>query len=153
MHGRGTFSEDKGALKELRFCLKNGGLLLADACCGAPAFDRSFRKFMEVLWADDKLKLGPIPFGDELYSKELNGEEVRTVRCRLPGPDGRPKRELSEVQPYLEGVKYKGRWVVIYSRYDIGCALERSKSPDCLGYDYDSAVRLGRAAVLYALKR
>jgi hypothetical protein len=43
--------------------------------------------------------------------------------------------------------------VVIYSKYDIGCALEKHQSTDCLGHDYDSAVVLARAAVLYALKR
>ncbi|HTU91400.1 MAG TPA: DUF4159 domain-containing protein, partial [Gemmataceae bacterium] len=61
--------------------------------------------------------------------------------------------EYRELAPALEGIKYNGRWVVIYSKYDLGCALERHKSSDCLGHDYDSAVRLGRAAVLYALKR
>jgi len=50
-------------------------------------------------------------------------------------------------------VKIKGRWAVIYSRWDIGCALEKHKSPQCLGHDYDSAVQLGRAAVLYHLDR
>ncbi len=153
MHGRGDFKEDKDNVKELRFCLKNGGLLLADACCGAPTFDKAFRRFMKTLWADDKLKLEPIPPGDELYGAELNGEPIRTVRCRVLGPDGKPTPGYREIQPLLEGVKYKGRWIVVYSRYDVGCALERSKSPDCLGHDYDSAVRLGRAAVLYALKR
>ena len=43
--------------------------------------------------------------------------------------------------------------MVIYSRYDVGCALEKHQSPDCLGHDYASAVRLGKAAVLYALNR
>jgi hypothetical protein len=43
--------------------------------------------------------------------------------------------------------------VVIYSKYDIGCALEKHAGPDCLGHDPDSALRLARAAVLYLLKR
>ena len=78
----------------------------------------------------------------------------RTVRCRRPKPDGKGvDPEYRELAPALEGIKYNGRWVVIYSKYDLGCALERHKSSDCLGHDYDSAVRLGRAAVLYALKR
>jgi hypothetical protein len=154
MHGRAGFEERAKDLQHLHFNLTSGGLLLADACCGSPAFDASFRKFMEVLWAEEKLKLEPIPLSDELFSKELNGESITQVRCRRRKADGKgvdPEYRL--VRPDLEGIKYNGRWVVIYSKYDLGCALERHKSSDCLGHDYDSAVRLGRAAVLYALRR
>jgi hypothetical protein len=154
MHGRSGFEERAKDLEHLHFNLTSGGLLLADACCGSPAFDAAFRKFMESLWAKDKLKLEPIPLSDELYSAELNGQPIRTVRCRRPKPDGKGvDPEYRELAPALEGIRYNGRWVVIYSKYDLGCALERHKSSDCLGHDYDSAVRLGRAAVLYALKR
>jgi hypothetical protein len=153
MHGRRSFrppaAED---LKHLRFNLKSGGTLLADACCGAPAFDEAFRKFMDVLWAEDKLKLEPIQPDDELFGKALNGVAIQQVRCRRRLPDGKVT-ELRNVPPALEGVKLNGRWVVIYSRYDIGCALENHKSTDCVGHDHDSALRLARAAVLYALKR
>ena len=60
---------------------------------------------------------------------------------------------LRETPPFLEGIKINNRWVVIYSKYDIGCALEKTKSSDCLGHDYDSAVKIGSAVVLYALQR
>jgi hypothetical protein len=154
MHGRAGFEERAQDLEHLHFNLTSGGLLLADACCGSPAFDAAFRKFMQTLWSEEKLKLEPIPLSDELFSAELNGQAIRTVRCRRPKADGKGvDPEYREVAPALEGIKYNGRWVVIYSKYDLGCALERHKSSDCLGHDYDSAVRLGRAAVLYALKR
>src|SRR5262249_2235325 len=61
MHGRNNFSFRRDDLKNLRFNLETGGLLLADACCGSKSFDASFRKLMEELWADKKLKLEPIP--------------------------------------------------------------------------------------------
>jgi hypothetical protein len=154
MHGRNNFAIAPDKLEHLRFTLKSGGLLFADACCGAKKFDESFRALMAALWAEDKLKLEPIPPDDELFGKELNGEAITTVKCRREGPDGkRPEAEYRDVAPALEGVKFNGRWVVIYSRYDIGCALEKSRSTDCLGHDYASAVVLGKAAVLYALKR
>lgn len=154
MHGRSGFTEGAKDLEHLHFNLTSGGLLLADACCGSPAFDASFRKFMETLWKEEKLKLEPIPPSDELFGAELNGKKIETVRCRRPKEDGKGVDPIyRNLPPALEGVKYNGRWVVIYSKYDLGCALERHKSSDCLGHDYDSAVRLGRAAVLYALKR
>jgi hypothetical protein len=154
MHGREAFKLDDVGLKNLRFRLEHGATLLADACCGSKAYDESFRKMVADMWPKQELKLEPIPPNDELYSRELNGEPIEAVRCRRPGPDGgRGRPEFQVLPPELEGVKYKGRWVVIYSKYDLGCALEKAPSPECIGHDYDSAVRLGRAAVLYALKR
>ena len=72
----------------------------------------------------------------------------KNIRCRVE-----PKAEFRNMAPALEGIKINGRWAVIYSRYDIGCALEKHQSTDCLGHDHDSAIKLGSAAVLYALKR
>ena len=54
---------------------------------------------------------------------------------------------------HLEGIKIDGRWVVVYSKYDIGCAIEGHKAADCLGHDKDSALRIAAAVVLYSLKR
>ena len=157
MHGRSDFSFKPAELKHLRFAPGGtGGLLFADACCGSGTFDASFRQFIDELCSQmkDKPKLEPIPPDDELYSAELNGKAIKTVKCRREEPDGSGvDPDFKEVPPALEGVKVNGRWVVIYSRYDIGCALEQHPTPDCLGHDYPSAVALGRAAVLYALKR
>ena len=43
--------------------------------------------------------------------------------------------------------------MVVYSKYDIGCAVEGHKSADCLGHDKESALRVAAAVVLYSLKR
>ncbi|MBY0524307.1 MAG: DUF4159 domain-containing protein [Gemmataceae bacterium] len=145
MHGRGDFDIDE--LDLLRANLKTGGLLLADACCGKKAFDTSFRKFVSKLFPENKLE--PIPADDPLFSKELNGTAITTVRCRREGGDAGYK----DVAPALEGIKIDGRWVVIYSKYDLGCAIEKHQSTDCLGYDHASALRLAGAIVLYALHR
>lgn len=154
MHGRAAFQTKRDDLKKLRFNLKTGGLLLADACCGSKAFDEAFRKFVEELFAEEKLKLEPIPADDELFSAELNGEAIKAVKRRAVGADGRKvDPDFKAARPALEGVKVRGRWAVIYSKYDIGCALEKHSSPECLGHDTPSAVRLARAAVLYAMKR
>ena len=153
MHGRSAFNFQKQQMNQLRFNLETGGVLLADACCGAKSFDTSFRTFMDQLWEDKKLKLQPIPLTDELYSHQLNGEALRELRCRREGADGKPEPGFKNVTPLLEGIKLNNRWVVIYSKYDLGCALEKHKSTDCLGYDYDSALKLGKAAVFYSLKR
>jgi hypothetical protein len=62
-------------------------------------------------------------------------------------------KDYQSLPPALEGVKYKGRWVVIYSKADIGCALEKHASSECLSHEHASALKLARAALLYSLKR
>jgi hypothetical protein len=152
MHGRNPFTYAEPALANLRADLQTGGLLFADACCGKKAFDVSFREFVARLFPDKKLE--PIPPDDVLYGRELAGEAITAVRCRRERADGLgADPEFREVPPFLEGIKLNNRWVVIYSKYDIGCALENHKSTDCLGHDHASALRLGSAVVLYALKR
>ncbi len=157
MHGRKDFTEghdfSEAELENLRFNLEHGGLLFADACCGKKAFDQGFRKFIAKLLP--KYKFEPINPEQErkekggLFSAKLNREELsaRNIRCRTE-----PKQEFHSMEPALEGVRINGRWAVIYSRYDIGCALEGHSSSDCLGYEPDSARRIAAAAVLYTLE-
>src|SRR5262249_17341505 len=88
LHGRGQFEYSEADSKRLKFNLETGGLLMADACCGPPTFDDSFRKMIVKLWGRDH-PLEPIPASDELYSRELNGPRIEEVRCRKEGPDGK----------------------------------------------------------------
>lgn len=151
MHGRGPFLFTDEAVRQLRLNLETGGTLFADACCGKKPFDAAFRELVKRLFPESKLEL--IPPSDDLYSKELNGRPITTVRCRTEVPATGQAGEYRSVPPALEGIRLGNRWVVIYSKYDIGCALEKHQSTDCLGHDHDSALVLGTAAVLYALKR
>jgi hypothetical protein len=152
MHGRGSFTFSAEEVKNLCAALGSGGLLFADACCGKREFDTAFRNLAGQLFPEKKLEL--IPPTDDLYSKDLNGTAIRTVRCRTQLASGSGQSgEFREMPPALEGIKLDNRWVVLYSKYDIGCALEKHQSTDCLGHDPASALQLGTAAVLYALKR
>ncbi len=157
MHGRTKFLTKKEDLKSLNFALLSGGTLLADACCGSTVFDTSFRTFMIELFSDDKLKLEKIPLDDPLYGADLNGTAIRQIRRREFGENGKIDPHLKQATPDLEGVKYKNRWIVIYSKYDIGCALDslplKHSSSECRGHDPASALRLARAALLYSLRR
>jgi hypothetical protein len=151
MHGRRAFEATPEELENLRADLKAGGLLFADACCGRAEFDRAFRAFAAALFPDAKLE--PIPPGDALFSAEVNGAPLTSVRVRTGRADGAGAAEFREAPPALEGVRVNGRWAVIYSRYDVGCALEKHTASDCLGHDHRSALRLAAAAVLYELKK
>jgi Domain of unknown function (DUF4159) len=151
MHGKGKFTTEEDETKYMRAHLEVGGTLLADACCGAEPFDRAFREFAKKLYPDKPLEV--IPTDDLLYSEKLNGTAITTLRCRTAKVDGTPEATFKDTPPMLEGIKVDGRWAVIYSRYDIGCALEKNKSSACKGYDPESAMKLAMAALLYALKR
>jgi hypothetical protein len=153
MHGRNDFHKDldDSDVEGIQTNLRTGGLLLADACCGRKEFDKAFREFVKKLYPDKKLE--PIPTDDILFSEKLNGKPIKTVRVRREKPDGTTDPKATEVPPELEGVKVDGRWVIIYSKYDLGCALEKTTSIDCKGHDYESAVKIGSAAVLYFLKQ
>lgn len=150
MHGKDEIRLDKTQIDALRFNLSNGGLLLADACCGNDDFDKAFRKFAQELFPKEKLTLlAADPMNrDRLYGEELNGKDSTlsrsTIKCRTKasGP-------MESMDPHLEGIKLGGRWVVLYSKYDLGCALERNTAADCRGYDHASALRIATAAVLY----
>lgn len=154
LHGRREFTPGPTALKDLRFNLETGGTLLSDACCGSKPFDAAFRKMIDKLFAGTQHKLERIPANDLLFSRALNGEPIERVQCRLRPGDGVPANpNFQSVPPELYGVKINGRWAVIYSPYDLGCALEKHTASDCLGHDHASALKLARAAVLYSLQR
>ncbi len=151
MHGRRAFTMEDEELKNIRDNLQTGGTLFADACCGAKEFDKAFREMVGRLYPSKKLER--IPLDDYLYSADLNGKPITLVKCRREKQDGTAALEYESIPPELEGVKVGNRWAIIYSKYDIGCALEKSKSSACKGYDPDGAKILGAAAVLYSLKR
>ena len=156
-HGRKPVKLADEDIENLRSNCQTGGVLFADAGCNGfeawKEFDKSFRDACKKLFPNAELQ--PIPANDPLFSAKLNGgSAVTTVRCRREKADGTgPEAELRSVAPYLEGIKIDGRWVVIYSKYDIGCALEGHKASDCMGHDKESALRLASAVVLYSLKR
>lgn len=168
LHGR-KLKNDQGALvfqadaiEALQSNLNSGGLLFADAACGGfeqwKAFDKSFRELCTKLYPDKKLEVIPEKADgkeDPLYrvAREA-GIDLKHLRCRRESPDGKGgEPELRAYPAYLEGIKVDGRWVVVYSKYDVGCAIEGHKSADCLGYDKESALRIAGAVVLYSLKR
>ena len=88
--------------------------------------------------------LQPIPVDHELLGEKI-GYDLRTAKgnAALKGIEGPPQ---------LEGVLIDGRYAVIYSKFDLGCALENQSAKDCKGYTHESALKIATNAVLYALK-
>jgi hypothetical protein len=141
LHGRTAVEfteEDKTALR--RHLSPGGGTLFADAACGSPAFDASFRRLVAELMPNNPLV--PIPKHDDFFTKRL-GYDLSDCR-RTPAAGG-----MADF-PDLEGVKIDGRWAIIYSKLDLGCALQKQAGIECKGYTHESALKIATNIVLYA---
>ena len=153
IHGRSDFQWSQAERTRLRDHLKRGVVLFGDSCCGAPLFDKAFRREIAEVFPDHKLQRIPPDHGLFLLSKH-GGYDLKQVQRRefeVNNP-GEPLRvAVRQVEPYLEGIEIDGRYVVIYSKYDISCALERQSSVACPGYLHEDAVRIAVNVVLYSM--
>lgn len=151
MHGRNRFRLGKPEREKLKEYLSRGGVLFADSCCGSHKFDQSFRDLISELYP--KQKLEQIPIEHELFSTKI-GHDIRRVQRRVPSAENQ-NAVLDTVtqsgKPFLEGVKIDNRYAVIYSKYDISCALERQASVACAGYTEEDAYRIAVNIILYAM--
>jgi len=151
MHGRHRFQLQSAQHEALRDYLNRGGVLIADACCGSSNFDRGFRDLVKQLYPDKEMI--QIPADHEMFTEEV-GYEIKQVRRRRLVPSQKDatleiKEEIGP--PFLEGIEIEGRFAIIYSRYDISCALEHQASLSCDGYVEEDAAKLAINAVLYAM--
>jgi hypothetical protein len=142
MHGRTRFVLSDEEQRTLADFLTTNGVLFADACCASEAFDRAFRELMKKTFPASPLR--PIPPDHELFTDRI-GYDIRKLPVNFPAPG-------AVAAPALEGIEVDGRLVVIYSKYDVGCALEKQAGKDCKGYTHESALKLATNVVLYTLK-
>lgn len=143
VHGRAALSLSGEEIRRLRRHFDpGGGTLFADAACGSAAFDAGFRRLIAAMFPESPLVA--IPRDDELYSHRL-GYDLSDCQYTKAAGGGRGF-------PQLEGVKLSGQWAVIYSRYDLGCALQRHSGLDCKGYSHESALKIATNIVVYAMQ-
>ena len=153
MHGRQSFSFDALRRKQLGEFLDRGGMLLADSICASPGFSDAFRKEIAQILPGKPLE--EIPADDPLFSAaEYGGYDIRTVtlreRAERDGPRGLRKRQTA---PRLEGIKLGDRWAVIFSPFDLSCALEKQNSMECPGYAREDAEKIALNILLYSLNQ
>ncbi len=151
MHGRNRFEFSERERNQLKTYLQRGGVLFADASCGSTKFDASFRTLMKQMFPDRPLVR--IPADHELFTQRI-GFDIREVSRRSPEIDEANvalKTVTRRGEPFLEGIEIDGRFAVIYSKYDIGCALQRQSAVGCAGYVPDDALKIAINVVLYAM--
>ena len=151
MHGRNSFHFTDVEREKLRAFVERGGMVFANSICASRYFTQAFRREMETTFPEQPLK--PIPKDDPLYT-DLYGYDLSTVRRRDPGPRSRSgtlELVLRKLPPELEGIRVGERYGVIFSPYDVSCALEKHDSPECPGYVREDAARIALNVLLYSL--
>jgi hypothetical protein len=153
MHGRRSFQWSPAERKAMAAYLERGGFLLADAICASPQFADSFRREMKAIFPDAKLV--KLPVDHPLLSTEYRGFDLRTVEVRDPQNRGGESLEANiiKTEPLLEALELDGRIAVVFSPYDLSCALENQSSLECKGYVKQDAARIGLNVLLYALQQ
>lgn len=153
MHGRHDFKLSQTERKALQEYLSFGGTLFADSICASKEFATAFRREMKAVFPAESLRR--IPMTDPLFSAAPGGFDLQKVKRRDPAVQqaGQPLRtpRVREVEPELEGIQINGRWAVVFSPYDISCALEQHESLECRGYTQKDAARIGLNVLMYTL--
>lgn len=152
MHGRNGFELTPAERQQLRIYLERGGMLVADAVCASETFAAAFRREMKAVLPEAPLER--IAADDPLFSDAYGGFAIRTLALRDPSrrEQGEPlEARIRQTPPELEGARIAERYAVLFSPYDLSCALERHASIECRGYTPEDAARLGLNLILYAL--
>jgi hypothetical protein len=154
IHGRRDFRFSERERRGLATYLRRGGFLFGDSICASEQFAGAFRR--EVKAAIPEAQFVRIAENHPIFSRELRGYDLSQVTLQDPQTrtSGDPlKSKLVRVKPFLEGVEIDGRLAVVFSPYDISCAMENHASLECKGYIKTDAVRIGLNIVLFALQQ
>ncbi len=133
---------------ELKSYAYGGGTVFVSPTCGDTGFDQAFRVWVEELFGVDSLvkleRNDPLltgSFAPELASSLFNLSYCRTLE------GGKPAHIDT---PILYGVKLRGRWILIYSPYDVGSGISRHPAVQCIGYEPEDADAIVTNVLLYA---
>jgi len=146
MTGHYSFELPAAEIAALRLYLDRGGCLIADACCGRKAFDRSFRQMVRKLYPAKAFE--PLPAGHPVLTGQV-GVPLGELRYRRILADELKQRGTA--RPPIEAVIDAGRTLVLYSKYDFSCALEGDSPYSCRGYVDADGRKLALNLFLYAI--
>ena len=141
-HGEiGLSDEDVARLKKY---LNLGGFLFANACCGDPQFDASFRALMKRMGPETVLT--SIPTDQNVFNIPNTIREVTITRSA-----GRAEETKGKL--LLEGVKLKERWAVVYSPRDATSGLLENPCSLCDAYGPADSRRVVTNILMYGLTK
>ncbi len=152
VHGRNRFTLTEEEVTNLQDYFARGGFLFANALCASRSFTESFTKELGKIFPDAVLE--PIPADDPIFSNRYGGYSITELEIRKPvrTTGNRASARITKEPPELTGIKKDGRWIVIFSPYDVSCALQNAATIETVGYTPDSAFRLSVNILLYAME-
>ena len=154
MHGRRGFRWSSSEQEYLATFLERGGVLFADAICASAEFTSAFRREIQAVLPDGTWSR--IPADHPLFTQEYGGYDITKVTRRDPQARSETdplRAKLVSVSPFLEGLAVDDRYAVIFSPYDLSCALENTPSLECKGYLTEDAAKIGINVILYTLQQ
>ncbi len=152
MHGRNSFRFTEKQREELKQFLGVGGTLFVDSICSSPAFTEAFRREMKAMFPDNPLT--PIPADHPIWdNQKYGGYPLPRVTITKPDRAVEGGFQRRVVSPQLEGIQIDGHYAVIFSPYDLSCAMENTSLSQCEGYTREDASRIAINVLLYALYR
>ena len=121
--------EQQRLAANLRDYIDRGGFIFADGeGCGSD-FDHGFRRLMELTFQKPEYRFKPLDAAHPVWIAE---EKIPPDQVRL-----------------LLGIDYG----VIFSEFDLSCALEKHDSMECRGYTREDAARIGLNVLRYGMQQ
>ncbi len=152
MHGRTAFNLTDVERSKLKAYLDRGGVLFVNSICGSDAFTNSFRRQVELMYPDQKLK--PIPGSDPVWTNQFGGFDLKQVEIRLKSSGAAADKTSVVKKPVqMEALTVNGRYAIFFSPIDLSCALEQYSSASCPGYSVQDAAKIGLNVILYAVEK
>jgi hypothetical protein len=153
LQGRDAFSLKPEEAEHVRRFVARGGTIFADALRSSTRFTETFRQEMKRVFPQASWE--QIPPSHPLFSNEFGGEEIRSVEIRQPrmrdGDQVRLSATTQRSEPYLEGLKIDNAYPVIFSPYDISCALSKQATAEYQGYSRVDAAKIAINVMFYTL--
>ena len=155
LHGRRSFRWSQPERNAFKRFIDNGGVIFADSICANKDFTAAFRREMQSIFPAQAFDR--IPPEHPMFTRQFHGHDISQVTLLDPRTRARSDDPLlarrEKIAPLLEGIEVDGRYVVMFSPYDMSCALENRPSLECRGYTREDAAKIATNIILYAMQQ
>jgi hypothetical protein len=143
MHGHEDFVLSNAEAQKLHEYLKNGGMLLAEACCGRTDFTNAFEREMQKVLPGQTLT--PIPSNSSILKTPNLIQQIGVT------PALEAKLSSPTIPPKLLGIQQDGHYCVVFSPYGLIAGWEMAPDPYSLSCDTPGAIALGENLLMYGI--
>lgn len=153
MHGRKNFEFSAAQRSDLKTYLNDGGFLFIDCICASKPFADAVRREFKAMYPEREFQL--VPAESPIWTDRYFGYDVRQVSVHIPevNTEGAASTRERKSAPALESLQLEGgRIAVMFSPYDLSCAMENAAPSQCVGYSKDDASKIAVNVVLFALQ-